>query len=612
MTAALPQALNVRAFGSIAFDGRSWIVSAAPQVRARLKRVFPRAPQHAANTLPLLASAENSRELLWFTQRYPMTMDLATRDRMERLAAEHVRTEQDLADLLAGRREVPAFSLAKPERQYQAYAAAQMMIKGGLLVADDLGLGKTVTAMCAMALAGNLPTVVVYPASLPNHWPEKLAEFCPGLRVHHVNKGSPYPLIKQPRQRRTDLWDTLPDVILISYHKLRGWAEVLAELVQYVVFEECQQLRSSGTEIYTAAKHLRAHARYCMGLSATPIYNYGGEFWNVIDVILPDCLGDRDEFLREWCVRDYGDDKPRLADAEMFGEYLRREGIMLRRTREEVGRELPELTKITHEIEHDEGVLRRVKTDAVELAKTILDANERFRGEHMQAAGEFDRLMRQATGVAKAPFVAEFTRMLLEQGEQVLVFAWHREVYSILQEALAIYSPVLYTGSESPNQKQAAKDAFVAGQARVMLISVRAGAGVDGLQHVCATTVHAELDWSPGVIEQNIGRVHRDGQQRPVQAFFPLSSDGTDPIMCEVLGVKREQIEGVRNPGQHLVERADLGENQLKHLARRYLVAQGEALPEVAASEPARSVQPRPEKAVPAPVQPTVAQFDLL
>ena len=116
-----------------------------------------------------------------------------------------------------------------------------------------------------------------------------------------------------------------------------------------------------------------------------------------------------------------------------------------------------------------------------------------------------------------------------------------------------------------------------------MLISLRAGAGIDGLQHVCSTVVFGELDWSPGVHEQCIGRVHRDGQTEPVMAYFLISDHGSDPIVSEVLGVKREQIEGVRNPGEHLVERVDIGENQLRRLAQQFLAAQGEAAPVVAA-----------------------------
>ncbi len=42
--------------------------------------------------------------------------------------------------------------------------------------------------------------------------------------------------------------------------------------------------------------------------------------------------------------------------------------------------------------------------------------------------------------------------------------------------------------------------------------------------------------------------------------------------------MKREQIEGVRSPGEHLVERLDVGENQLRALAQQFLQQQGAAL----------------------------------
>lgn len=560
-------------YGTVKLVDGAWQISTEPQVRARLKRVFPRAPQGAASVISLKASFENTRELQWFLDRYPMDMSDAERELMSAFAARHVQIEVDLQALAAGRREIPPFELAKPPREYQRYAAAQTTIRGGLLVADDLGLGKTITGMCLMADTGNLPAVVVYPAALPNHWPEKMAEFAPNLRVHRVRKGQPYPLIRQPKQRLPDLWDTLPDVILISYHMLRRWAETLAEITKYVVFEECQQLRNPDSDIYRAAEYLAHRVPLRMGLTATPIYNYGTEFFHVVNALIPDCLGGYDEFVREWCVSVPGE-KARLQDAEQFGAYLRREGIMLRRTRKEVGRELPAMSKIPHEIEADESALKAISGDAAALAQIILARSERYRGEKMNAGGEFDRLVRQATGLAKAPYVAEFVRLLLESGQQVLLFGWHRAVYDIWREKLAEFNPVMYTGSESPSQKQSAKDAFVSGASRVMLISLRAGAGIDGLQHVCSTAVFGELDWSPGVHEQCIGRVHRDGQTEPVMAYFLISDQGSDPIVSEVLGVKREQIEGVRNPGEHLVERIDIGENHLRRLAQQFLSGQ--------------------------------------
>src|SRR5690606_29473386 len=133
---------------------------------------------------------------------------------------------------------------------------------------------------------------------------------------------------------------------------------------------------------------------------------------------------------------------------------------------------------------------------------------------------ELSVLLRQATGIAKAPYVAEFVRLLVQSGESVVVFAWHRAVYDVLLSRLASLHPVMYTGSESPAQKQNALDRFRKGDSQVFLMSLRAGAGLNGLQERCSVAVFAELDWSPGVHEQCIGRLARDGQSSPVLAYF--------------------------------------------------------------------------------------------
>jgi SNF2 family DNA or RNA helicase len=569
--------------GEVRLQAGYWIIRTEPHIRGRLKRVFPRAPQMAADTIRLSASAENTRELEWFLMRYPMTVERP--EMLAQLAEQHRSSESRLADLLGGHVAPLEVALAEPARGYQLFAAQMLDLKLGLLLADDLGLGKTISAIVPMVDKAKLPVLVVCPAHMPRQWRNQINRFAPALSVHILKKGTPYDLTPKQRKRRAadaqlDLIpeSDMPDVIITSYHKLRGWAETLAGKVRYVVFDEAQALRRQGTEIHEACAHVASAATWRLGLSATPIYNYGHEFHHVINVLRPDAMGDYSEFIREWCTPEPGG-KAKLNDPTEFGAYLRREGLMLRRTRAEVGRELPPLSKIVHEIDADEKALDALKTDAVALAKIVLQHNEQFRGEKMQAAGEFDALMRQATGIAKAPYVAEFVKLLLESGEPIVLFGWHRSVYDIWMESLAAYNPVLYTGSESASQKDAAVQALVTGESKLLIVSLRSGAGLDGLQGSSHNVVFGELDWSPGVLEQCVGRVHRDGQEQPCSAYYLVSETGSDPIMAEVLGVKREQIEGVRNPDSALAERIETGEHTLRRLARDYLAKHGVAVP---------------------------------
>lgn len=556
-------------FGHISHHDGYWHITCEAHVRTKLKRLFPEVDQRAGETIRLSNSAENCRDLLWFIDRYPMKVDQLKQ--LKRGAKQHVEQEDAVAALLERRHPPSDFTLAVPAREYQATAASLATIKRGLLVADDVGLGKTATAICLMAKSEHLPVLVVTLTHLPGQWKAELARFAPELQVHVLKSGKPYDLVPRRGHQSSLLPEPrLPDVIISNYHKLHGWAEVLRGLVRYIVFDEVQDLRRSDSNKYAAARHIADKAGLRIGLSATPIYNYGREFFNVIDVLLPGVLGTNDEFVREWCRQEES-----IADPKAFGEYLRREGIMIRRTRAEVGRELPPVTKIPQVVDVDSNALERIKGSAVDLAKIILAAQQNYRGEKFRAAEEFNVLMRQATGIAKAPYVAEFVRLLLESGERVVLYGWHREVYSLWLEQLKEYCPRLYTGSESPKQKDESKQAFIAGDCRLLIISLRAGAGLDGLQHVCRTVVFGELDWSPGVLEQCIGRVYRDEQRDPVMAYYLISEEGSDPIMADVLGVKRGQIEGVRDPHGALIEQLNTESGNVKRLAKAYLERHG-------------------------------------
>lgn len=579
-------------YGKVEHYTGYWVVRCEPQVRGRLKRVFPRAPQQAADSIRISDNTENSRDLLWFLKRYPMEV---TKPQLLRdLSEKHREQEYRLAELLAKVAPPANIVLAEPPRDYQAVVPQFLDVKGGLLLGDDVGVGKTVSGMCCLLLPDALPATVVCPAHLVPHWVRFLKRFLPALKVRRVRNGDPATLTAHRGQ--PDMLP-LPDVVVISYHRLRRWADTLAPITRTVIFEECQQLRSPGTQIYLACAHVGGKATRRLGLSATPIYNYGEEFFWVVDALQPGALGDREEFVREWCTSAGGGAKAKIDDTEQFGAYLRREGIMLRRTRRDVNRELPPLTKILHEIESDAEVLDKLTSGAIDLAKIILRSNESYRGQKMHASAEFDALMRQATGIAKAPYVAEFVRLLLESGEPVVLFGWHRAVYQIWLERLKDFNPVMYTGSESIAQKVKAEEAFKNRETNLFIMSLRSGAGVDGLQHVCRTAVVGEFDWSPGVHEQCIGRVDRDGQPDPVTAYFLASQQGADPIMINVNGIKREQREGVMNPGGALIERVDTGENNLRTLARAFLQRRGHTVPDAPA---ARSIRQTPDEEIPA------------
>ncbi len=122
---------------------------------------------------------------------------------------------------------------------------------------------------------------------------------------------------------------------------------------------------------------------------------------------------------------------PPLTDPAAFGSYLRSSRLMLRRTSEEVGIKVGECQVIHHEIDADASVFDSVKSRAGELQRSSLATRSYDRGVSMRAAGELEELVRQATGLAKSRHVAAFVEMLVEQGLQIVLFGWHKEVYAV-------------------------------------------------------------------------------------------------------------------------------------------------------------------------------------
>ncbi len=563
--------MSERSFGTVRLVRGGYEVEAEPHVALRFKRVFGKVAISARGAMRIGDTEENARDLLWFLDRYPM--EVVDRKYLERRAAQHRARLESIEGLLTGRYEPPQFELARQPRRYQRLAAEVVLRGGSLLIADDVGLGKTATAICTFTDKRVLPALVVTLAHLPKQWEAEVQAFAPTLKTHALKKSQPYDL--------RDKSGAIPDVIVTNYHKLSGWADVLGSLVRSVVFDEAQELRHRGSAKYQAAARIARAAHFRTGLSATPIYNFGGEIYNVLDVLRPGCLGNHEEFLREWCT-DHGG-SPRIEDPRAFGTWAREQGLILRRTRAEVGRELPNLVKVPHHVDADPHVLDRIGSSAAELAKIILGYNnvsldEAARRKKFEASERLDAMLRQATGVAKAAFVADFVRLLVESGEKVVLFGWHREVYALWMDRLSDLKPALYSGTESPTQKEQARDRFINGQTPVLIMSLRAGAGLDGLQHTCRTVVFGELDWSPGVHEQCIGRVHRDGQAEPAVAYFLIAEHGSDPVIADVLQLKRQQVDGVRDPYAAMVESIEAGGERVKKLAETYLKQRPNAL----------------------------------
>lgn len=556
----LPAPLGEHVYGTLSYNKRAkcWVVKGEPCVTELAKRLFPGSAGHGRGEARFTAHRRVVGDLHWLMLRYPLTVKAQDEKRWQEALrdAREYALRREAARLMPQSAVPPAGAFEGELLPFQQQGLAYLMQNDRALLADEMGLGKTVQALAWLSSTGLYPALIVPPAHLVRNWEAEIGRF---LRIAgrppavHVVKGlKPYALPPA-------------DIYVMHYLLLRGWKKELPECgFQSVVFDEIQELRHSGTEKYSAASLLSLALDKVVGLSGTPIYNKGGEIWNVVNILDFHFLGDWESFSREWC---YGYGNAVVVKPELLGEHLRREGLMLRRTKKDVLPELPPKRRLVQEIDLDDALYRKLLQPVLEKL-TLYAADEELTASRRAILEEqISQEERQATGLAKAPYVCQFVRALLEAGEKVLLFAHHHSVMDAYRKDLKAFSPAFVTGRETGAQKEDAVARFMEGRTDLCCVSLRAASGLNLQRAGCV--VFGELDWSPAVHSQAEDRAHRIGQEDSLLCYYLVSPGGSDMDMQEALGLKVSQFMGLMGDAPPTPEETALGAGVARYHVER-------------------------------------------
>ncbi len=442
---------------------------------------------------------------------------------------------------------------------------------GGCL-ADDMGLGKTVQVLAllearrerrATGLEERLPpSLVVVPRSLVFNWLAEAARFTPALRVlDHTGAG---------RVREGDLFQDC-DLVITTYGTLRKDVAILRETeFDYLILDEAQAIKSASSQTAKAARLLRG--RHRLALTGTPIENHLGELWSLLEFLNPGFLG------ASAALRNLTQElrAPLAENRGLLARALR--PLILRRTKEQVARELPPKVEQTIYCElpakqrriydelrdHYRATLgRRIGEQGWGRSKIlVLEALLRLR----QAAchpGLVDP-GRRGDPSAKLDLLLPQLREVLDEGHKALVFSQFTSFLAILRGLLDEEGiPYLYLDGQT-RDRQEKVEAFQNDPGRkLFLISLKAG-GL-GLNLTAADYVYL-LDpwWNPAVEAQAIDRAHRIGQERPVFASRIVARDTVEEKILELQKSKRDLADAVIQADRSLL--AGLGREELELL----------------------------------------------
>ena len=441
----------------------------------------------------------------------------------------------------------------------------------GACLADDMGLGKTLQAIAVLlrskelgrdfdeassdegpveesgqfSLFGGaqrkLTSLIIVPASLIHNWSKECRRFAPGLKV----------LIHVGNQRNREL-SSFPyyDLVISTYHTVRQDSVKLSDFhFHYIVLDESQMIKNPSSKLYNAIVTLQSDHKVV--LTGTPIENSLTDLWSQINFVNPGLLGTLGFFKRSFVqpIEKKGDEEREEKLKDLINPFI------LRRTKDEVAKELPPVFEQVRYVNMTESQLRLYEEEKSQVRNALLENLEEVglkRSSIMvlqaltrlrQIANHPD-LLEDFSGKDSGKFTEVYRDIenVISEGHKVLVFSSfvkHLDLFKARLEQDGIGFAYL-TGSRNQRQREVAVNDFQTKKScSLFLISLKAG-GV-GLNLTAADYVFI-LDpwWNPAAEMQALNRAHRIGQENPVFVYRFISNDSIEEKIQRLQERKRE------------------------------------------------------------------------
>ena len=404
---------------------------------------------------------------------------------------------------------------------------------GGCL-ADDMGLGKTLqTIALLLYLKDSKPevdqticTLIVLPASLVFNWDKEIRKFAPVLTI--------YAHVGPKRQKNPQILKRF-DVILTTYQTVLRDIDILETIeFEYIILDESQQIKNRESKIFKTLSDLNAKNK--LSLSGTPIENSLSDLWSQMQFINPNLLGTYPFFRNEFIypIEKGIDEEKKIRLKKLVNPYL------LRRTKEQVAEDLPELITSVFYAEmtpEQKQIYEREKSAARNyLLDNYVENSPVFKLQILKTLTKLRQLVNHPAMVledyekqsGKFQDVIEHWEVIRKSGHKVLFFSSfvkHLELFRQYFESTQ--QPYSWISGQSTlkERERAILDFESQPEVRAFLISIKSGGS--GLNLTAADYVFI-LDpwWNPFIEQQAIARAHRIGQTKRVMAirFITLGS----------------------------------------------------------------------------------------
>lgn len=393
---------------------------------------------------------------------------------------------------------------------YQKAGIEYALSRSGVLVGDQMGLGKTIQAIGVLNVlierGERLKILVICPASLKRNWLQEIDKWLIKTCSMTIHEG---------KSCKPVVWHVgeAADIHIVNYDILGGLTDPEWDVI---IVDESHKLKNPKTARFKAFKKL--HAKRRIALTGTPIPNRPSEIFSTLNWLDPKEWGSWWNFVHRYCNAQQGRFGMDVSGSSNLGELQMRlrSTLMVRRIKTEVLKELPPKFRQVIEVPADalsadvarewsaykniEATLTKLRV-ATELAKA--SENESVYRKCVEelkagASAAFSELARARVELAtkKIPLVIAH---LSDCEDPVVFFAHHR----VMIDAVVSHfkTPCVITGSTPNHLRQQAVDRFQQGGHNLFVGNMLA-AGVGLTLTRSSHVVFGELDWVPANISQ--------------------------------------------------------------------------------------------------------------
>lgn len=526
-------------------------------VKVRMVKQIPGVTWHAKSKAWRAPISSLSQAIAW-AEKFDLPIDDELRDEAEQISGR--RSEMIAASRLTDA-SIDIDGFVGNPFPYQRAGIAYASKSRRCFIADDMGLGKTLQAIGTLEhshseFAPSYPAVVVCPPKLVLNWVKEYEKWLPGRKVAAVVDRKTFP----------DDYE----VVVVGWSNLSHWADRLTKHRSYV-FDESHSAKNPTAQRTKAAVKVTKTAPsdgIVLCLTGTPITNRPAEYAPQLQILGKlDKFGGLYGYYRTYCAafKDrwghwHIDGASNLDD---LNDRLRGEGLYVRRTKDQVLKELPPVLHDAVVIEGDAASMREYRKAEedivaylVERAKQIaleLGVSPKSAAVRAKMAAESNEhlvrfsVLRRLAAKAKMDAVAEFIEGHVEAGQKVVVAAHHREITGDLS---AKYGGLHIIGGQKTDDVERVKAEFQSNpDAKVIVLSIQAakeGHTLTSSQNV----LFVELPWTWADVEQTYSRCHRIGQKGSVTSTYMLCSGTVDEEIYGLIQRKREVVKAAVEGGE--------------------------------------------------------------